>query len=189
MTNRIPSKFLALTLAASTTLGALAIESAVADGQPGTPVLTGRDALGDWTTDAPGVRRKITVSDLAKPYETPSAKNFPKLVKRPDGAIPQAPKGFRVSEFAAGLDNPRKIITAPNGDILVAESQPGRIKLLRDADGDGKAEKVEDFATGLNRPFGIARSGGGRCQQHPDRPRTGRRWRALDPRRRIFTRW
>ena len=93
-------------------------------------MLTGRDALGDWTTDAPGVRRKITVDDLPKPYDTPSANNFPKLVKRPDGAMPRAPKGFQVSEYATGLRNPRKIVTAPNGDIFVAESMPGRIKRL-----------------------------------------------------------
>ena len=58
-------------------------------------VLTGKDALGDWTTDAPGVRRKITVDDLATPYDTPSANNFPRVVRRPEGAWPKAPKGSR----------------------------------------------------------------------------------------------
>ena len=43
-------------------------------------VLTGKDALGDWTSDAPGVRRKITVDDLATPYDTPSADNHPRVV-------------------------------------------------------------------------------------------------------------
>ena len=119
-------------------------------------VLTGRAALGDWTTDAPGVRRKITIEELAKPFETRSANNFPRPARRPSGAMPRAPEGFAVSEFAAGLNNPRKIVTAPNGDIFVAESMPGRIKVLRDADGDGKAELVKDFATGLRMPFGIA---------------------------------
>ena len=66
------------------------------------------------------------------------------------------PKGFQVTEFATGLGNPRKIVTAPNGDIFVAESMPGRIKVLRDADGDGKPEMVSVFASGLSRPFGIA---------------------------------
>jgi glucose/arabinose dehydrogenase len=61
-----------------------------------------------------------------------------------------------VNEFARGLRNPRKIVTAPNGDVFVAESLPGRIKVLRDADGDGKAEVIEDFATRLRMPFGIA---------------------------------
>src|ERR1700680_1130755 len=58
------------------------------DPRPRDRVLTGSDALGDWTTDAPGVRRKVTVHDLARPYDTPSAKNHPKTVKRPDGAWP-----------------------------------------------------------------------------------------------------
>ena len=124
-------------------------------------LLRGQDALGDWTTDAPGVRRRITIDDLAKPFETPSANNFPRPARRPDGAMPRAPKGFAVSEFATGLQNPRKAVTAPNGDIFVAESMPGRrtpgrIKVLRDANSDGKADLTEDFATGLNRPFGIA---------------------------------
>src|SRR5262245_15767896 len=54
-------------------LGLLAGTIAVA-GRPGPApadeagTLTGKDALGDWTTDAPGVRRKITLADLATPY-------------------------------------------------------------------------------------------------------------------------
>ena len=156
MINHPYFKLIFLALVAAGTTSALAIETALADGKPNSTVLTGRDALGDWTTDAPGIRRIITINDLAKPFETKSANNFPKVAKRPDGAMPRAPKGFRVSEYATGLNNPRKIVTAPNGDILVAESMPGRIKVLRDSDGDGTAEKSEDFATGLSRPFGIA---------------------------------
>jgi len=123
--------------------------------RPG-PTLTGKAALGDWTTDGPGVRRKITIEDLATPGETPSANNRPKLVPRPDGAWPKAPEGFKVTEYATGLTQPRVIVKAPNGDLFVAESQAGRIRVLRDADGDGKPEPKETFATGLTRPFGIA---------------------------------
>lgn len=83
--------------------------------------LTGPAALGDWTTDAPGVRRKITVGDLPKPFDSPSSNSHPKLVKRPEGAWPKAPAGFAVTEFATGLTEPRVIARAPNGDILVAE--------------------------------------------------------------------
>jgi len=119
-------------------------------------VLTGKDALGDWTTDAPGVRRKVTVEDLATPYATPSANNGPKIVKRPEGAWPKTPEGFEVTEFANGLIQPRVIVRAPNGDLFVAESQADRVRVLRDEDGDGKPETSEVFATGLNRPFGIA---------------------------------
>ncbi|MBY0513389.1 MAG: sorbosone dehydrogenase family protein [Gemmataceae bacterium] len=134
----------------------LLLIASAAPGQGPTKTLTGPDALGDWTTDAPGVRRKIAIADLAKPFDTPSAKNHPKVVKRPDGAWPKAPPGFRVTEFATGLTQPRVITRAPNGDLFVAESSANRVRVLRDADGDGKPELSEVFAAGLNRPFGIA---------------------------------
>jgi len=126
------------------------------DSKPQVKTLVGTEALGDWTTDAPGVRRKVTVDDLAKPYDTPSAKNHPKIVARPEGAWPKAPDGFVVTEFATKLVEPRVVACAPNGDIFVAESRAHRIRLLRDADGDGKPEVSEIFADGLTRPFGIA---------------------------------
>ena len=134
---------------------ALAGVPALADG-PHRETLTGREALGDWTTDAPGVRRKITVADLPKPKDTPSAQNQPRVVKRPEGAWPKAPEGFKVTEFATGLKNPRVIMTAPNGDIFVAESMANQVHILRDADGDGKPEVSKVFAKGLRQPFGIA---------------------------------
>ena len=139
---------LSLVLAAATARGD--------DPNSGGRTLTGKDALGDWTTDAPGVRRKITVDDLARPYDTPSANNHPRIVSRPEGAWPKAPEGFEVTEFATQLEQPRVIVRAPNGDLFVAESRANRIRVLRDADGDGKPEVNEVFATGLNRPFGIA---------------------------------
>lgn len=119
-------------------------------------VLTGKSALGDWTTDAPGVRRRITTADLPAPYATESVDNGPRLVKRPEGAWPRVPEGFKVDEFVAGLENPRMVRVAPNGDIFVAESRPGRIRVLRAAGGKGKAEVSEIFVSGLDRPFGIA---------------------------------
>ena len=156
MIRDLRSKLLALPLVAAT-LATWAVAGAPAD-SPRAPgaTRTGQDALGDWTTDAPGVRRKLTIDDLPKPKDTPSAKNNPRVVKRPEGAWPKAPEGFKVEEFATGLTNPRVIKTAPNGDIFLAESQAGRVKVLRDADGDGKPELIEAFASGLNRPFGIA---------------------------------
>ena len=121
--------------------------------QPGR-VLTGRDALGDWTTDAPGVRRRITPADLPRPYETRSVDAGSGVSKRPEGAWPKVPAGFKVEEYATGLEGPRQISAAPNGDIFVAESYEGRVRVLR---GSGsKAEVSEVFAAGLERPFGIA---------------------------------
>jgi glucose/arabinose dehydrogenase len=121
-----------------------------------TKLLTGKAALGDWTTDAPGVRRKLTVDDLPAPNPDQSARNQPKLVKRPEGARPKVPEGFTVQEFASGLNNPRVIVTAPNGDFFLAESKANRVRLLRDADNDGKPELNEVFLDDLKQPFGIA---------------------------------
>jgi glucose/arabinose dehydrogenase len=142
-------------------LGVLTVTIAVARDPVPAPAdagktLTGQEALGDWTTDAPGVRRKITLADLAKPYETPSANNFPRVVRRPEGAWPKAPEGFEVTQFATGLSEPRVIVRAPNGDLFLAESRANRVRVFRDADGDGKPEVNQVFATGLSRPFGIA---------------------------------
>lgn len=122
---------------------------------PAAPVRTGQDALGDWTTDSPGVRRKITVGDLPAPFDTKSVDHGPRRVEKPENAWPKAPAGFEVQRFAEGLENPRVLVTAPNGDIFVAESGPGRVKIMRDADGDGKPETTEVFASGLRQPFGI----------------------------------
>ncbi|HEX8720162.1 MAG TPA: sorbosone dehydrogenase family protein [Pyrinomonadaceae bacterium] len=119
-------------------------------------VLTGQGAFGDWTTDAPGVRRRITAADLPRPYATRSVDAGSRVVARPEGAWPKVPPGFKVEEFAAGLVNPRLIRTAPNGDLFVAESRPGRVRVLRASSGAGRAEAVEVFAEGLRRPFGIA---------------------------------
>ena len=73
-----------------------------------------------------------------------------------DLAWPKAPEGFKVTEFATGLRNPRVIMTAPNGDSFVAESAANQVHVLRDADGDGKPEVSKVYAKGLRQPFGIA---------------------------------
>ncbi len=127
-----------------------------ADSTARRPVLTGTAALGDWSTDEPGVRRRITVADLPAPYATRSVDNGPHQIARPENAWPKAPAGFKVDLFATGLQNPRATITAPNGDIFVAESQANRIHLLRAASGAGKAEQATVFAEGLDLPFGLA---------------------------------
>jgi glucose/arabinose dehydrogenase len=119
-------------------------------------VLTGQGASGDWTSDAPGVRRRITAADLPRPYATRSVDEDSRVAPRPDGAWPKAPAGFKVEEFASGLERPRLIRTAPNGDLFVAESYAGRVRVLRAAAGAGKVETNEVFAEGLRRPFGIA---------------------------------
>ncbi len=110
----------------------------------------------DFRGQSPGAIHKITPADLPKPYVSKSALNHARLVPRPKNAWPQAAPGFKVELYAEGLNNPRLIRTAPNGDLFLAESRPGRIKVFRGITPDGKSEESSVFASGLNQPFGIA---------------------------------
>lgn len=100
---------------------------------------------------------------LPEPFQTPSVRKESKVIGWPDGKTPVAPAGFKVTKFAAGLDNPRWPYVLPDGQgVLIAESNTikraasaNRITLLKDADGDGVAEQRHVFAEGLNQPFGM----------------------------------
>jgi len=109
----------------------------------------------DYRFEKPGEIRKITLQDLPTPFATSSAGNGPQVVLRPERAWPRVVPGFKVEQYATGLDEPRLIRTAPNGDVFVAESHPGRIRVFRGITAGGKPGQAEIFATGLNRPFGI----------------------------------
>jgi len=124
--------------------------------EPGA-LLTGNAAMGDWKSDAPGVRRKIIVADLPAPGSNVLAINPPRVSRRPADISPQVPIGFKIELYASGFRDPRFLLTAPNGDIFVVESHNNQIKVLRDNTGDGKPDTTQIFAeAGLNKPFGIA---------------------------------
>jgi glucose/arabinose dehydrogenase len=119
-------------------------------------VLTGKAAFTGYRQQRPGVWRKITVADLPAPEPGESAVNGPDMVPRPVKAWPQTLPGFKVTLYASGLSNPRLIRTAPNGDVFLAESRAGEIKVLRGINNEGKAQTIEVFARGRHQPFGIA---------------------------------
>jgi glucose/arabinose dehydrogenase len=140
------------------------------------PTLTGQAAFTDWNQQQPGVRHKITVADLPAPNPEESVNNQPTVVPRPANAWPVAPPGFKVTLYAGGdaaplqradatehmahsggtFTQPRLIRTAPNGDLFLSDSGGGSIYVLRGTGADGKAAQIEQFATGLDHPFGIA---------------------------------
>jgi glucose/arabinose dehydrogenase len=126
-----------------------------------------------------GTRPQIT----APRQEAIPTVRIAKVVGWAEGAMPTPAAGLAVGEFARDLDHPRWLYELPNGDILVAETNSppregggitgwvmkllmnragagvpsaNRITLLRDADGDGRAELKTPFLTGLNSPFGMA---------------------------------
>lgn len=96
---------------------------------------------------------------LPKPYATKSVVNQNKMKDWPEGTLPIAPEGFTVTKFADGFKNPRWTYIAPNGDMFVCEANTrgsaGLITLLRDTNGDGKADVRETFIDDLKQPFGM----------------------------------
>lgn len=110
----------------------------------------------DYRSERPGVIHKIVPADLPEPNARESVDNGPTLVPRPKGVLPQAKPGFTVQLYADDLANPRLLRAAPNGDVFLAESTAGVIRILRGVGADGRAEVNQVFATGLRRPFGIA---------------------------------
>jgi glucose/arabinose dehydrogenase len=119
-------------------------------------VLTGQNAFTDAAHESPGTRRHLTTADLPAPAPDQSVDNGADMVSRPANAWPQAPKGFKVEQYATNLENPREMRTAPNGDIFLAESEAGKIVVFRGVDKDGHPQQKSEFATGLHQPFGIA---------------------------------
>ena len=146
----MPKPSLVIPILAALTLTLVLAASA----EPGR--LEGKDAFGSWHLDKPGIVRLIRPQDLPAPGATRSAANGPRIVRKPVDAQPQVPRGFKIALFAAGLSGPRIIRVAPNGDIFVAETHAGRIRVLRAADGAAQPAENVVFAGGLNRPFGIA---------------------------------
>jgi glucose/arabinose dehydrogenase len=134
--------------------GALHLTAAPPAAAPG--LRTGTAAFGSYHDDGPGVRRRITMADLPPPYATPAPRNSPSVVDIPPDARPVAPPGFNVARFATNLEGPRALRVAPNGDVFVAESLAGRVRVLRARDGATSSERSELFAKDLDRPFGIA---------------------------------
>ncbi len=104
---------------------------------------------------APGTKIKIDAANLPAPYSPPSPANGNKNVPRPANAMPTVPAGFKVNIFAEGLGDARNLAVAANGDVLLAEQGNSKVTILRDTDGDGKAEKIETFADGFAQPFGL----------------------------------
>jgi glucose/arabinose dehydrogenase len=116
----------------------------------------GTATYGDWRGDAPGVVRQLTPQSMPQPFATLSAARAPSIIARPAGATLHVPPGFAVDLFASGLNTPRTLRMAPNGDMFLAESGAGRIRVFRVRDGAARPTETSVFASGLSRPFGIA---------------------------------
>jgi len=109
------------------------------------------------TTNTPLAHYDIKPSDLPSPKIENDVNNGPKVIPQPADATLNVPPGFEVSVFAeGGFTRPRWLALALNGDVFLADSQGGRVFVLRDANKDGVAEERSVFVEGLKQPFGIA---------------------------------
>jgi len=110
----------------------------------------------DWKLDAPGRVHRIDLAALPAPFSTASSRNSPEVVARPANAAPALPPGFRIDVFADHLEGPRRMLVAPNGDILLSEIQGGRVSVLHPAPDGSRAASVDIYLEGLRQPFGLA---------------------------------
>jgi len=118
-------------------------------------VLKGAQAFGGWQADRPGVWRLIRPDDMPKPNAAGSASNGADEAAAPKGVKPHVPQGFSVERIAFGIRNPRVVRVAPNGDLFVADSRAGQIRVYR-LGKDGKVAKESVFARRFGQPYGIA---------------------------------
>lgn len=114
----------------------------------------GRAAPRQPADQAMGQRFEIKADALPKPYEGPVVRNTSLVVPRGERK-PIVPDGFEVTLVAENLEGPRQLIVLPNGDLLVAMQSSGALMLLRDDDGDGKADWIQRWAAGFDRPNGL----------------------------------
>jgi glucose/arabinose dehydrogenase len=139
---------------------ALLLHAAKTDGLN---VMTGAKAFTNTASLSPGLARKITAQDLPQPNAPmilPRVRmylglGFARPGKRPENAIPKAPAGFKVNIYvASGLSNPRQMRRAPNGDIFMADTGGGMVRIFRGVTADGKPRESSVYAS-LPSAFGI----------------------------------
>ena len=107
-----------------------------------------------------GQKFHVGPGDLPKPYASGGGSNPSDEVVRPTAVPLLVPPGFRANIFHEGFRHARWLAVAENGDVFVADSRAGRVRLVRDTDGDGEAEELYTFTNEIVRPHGMAIHGG-----------------------------
>src|SRR6516225_3773151 len=102
-----------------------------------------------------GKRFQFKAENLPPPKSDPIAASR-SLVIPYAGQVPRVMDGFAITPFITGLENPRRLLVLPNNDVIVAEQRTGHLTLLRDQDGDGKADFIERYADDFKGPYGLA---------------------------------
>ena len=102
-------------------------------------------------------QRPVNEFPLPEPFATPHVVNGPQVIERPDGAELTVPPGFVVQKWADGFLRPRFMLLGPGNEVLLSDSaDAGSVLVLRDTNGDGKADQRHVLTEGMYRPFGLA---------------------------------
>lgn len=117
-------------------------------------------AWGQSFEQTPGMVLAIDLGALPAPFATPNVSNGAQSVSLPPVPQLRVPAGFTANIYAQGLAHARSMRIAANGDVFLAQSNAGRITLLRDTDGDGRADVTTTFTQGFDYPHGMALQGG-----------------------------
>src|SRR5436190_21048045 len=102
-----------------------------------------------------GRRFLIKAEALPPPKSDPIAASR-SLVVPYAGQVPRVMEGFTATPFITGLEHPRRLLVLPNNDVIVAEQKTGYLTLLRDEDGDGRADYIQRYADDFKAPYGLA---------------------------------
>ena len=106
-----------------------------------------------------GRRFLINAESLPPPKSDPVAASRSLLIPYA-GQVPRVMEGFTATPFVTGLEHPRRLLVLPNNDVIVAEQKTGHLTLLRDQDGDGKADYIERYADDFKAPYGLVHRDG-----------------------------
>lgn len=109
----------------------------------------------------PGTTLHVSVNELPAPYASPSVANSPLRLERLPAMLPQVAEGWQASLFSDGFEHARWLAVAPDGAVFLSQSSSGEVTILRDLDGDGRADTRDVFANRLYRPHGIVFGHGG----------------------------
>ncbi|OGN07976.1 MAG: hypothetical protein A2750_01670 [Candidatus Yanofskybacteria bacterium RIFCSPHIGHO2_01_FULL_45_42] len=81
---------------------------------------------------------------------------FPNALEEGNLSFLSIGEGFKIEVFADKLDGPRVIAFGPKGEMLVSETQKGRVVILEDLNRDGKADNQKTLIENLRLPHGLA---------------------------------
>ncbi|MDP2671239.1 MAG: PQQ-dependent sugar dehydrogenase [bacterium] len=103
---------------------------------------------------------KTKVGDLRPALFPPSKDLVSEIEKQKIGENVSIPlkfdTSFKIGVFAKKLGPVRDLQFSPGGTLLASVPAQGRVVALPDVDNDGKADKVVNLLTGLNKPHGLA---------------------------------